>query len=227
MHRLSRLILSDIHADPKSLRAVMEMASKAGPITQKICLGDAIGYGDDPQTVLDLLRDFDVRIKGNHELLALGEVDGRLYSRHASETIKRHVGQVGAEGMEFLSTFKENHIDGRMIFYHGAPEDILTYLLNESDIESILNHYPQYDLFVGGHIHIARVAVQNKITKAIYFENIKLPVSRHDLNLTKNRYLINCPSVTPGRFGFDLPGCCRLMQLSSDEAMMEFHFMEE
>lgn len=227
MSQLSRLIVSDIHADPESFRAVVEMAYKTGPIDQRICLGDAIGYGDDPQAVLDMLRDFDIRIKGNHELLALGEVESRLYSRHATETIKRHAGQIGAEGMRFLSTFQTNHVDGRMIFYHGAPEDILTYLLNESDIESILNHYPQYDLFVGGHIHIARVAVQDRTTGAIDFEDITTPVSRHDLDLTKNRYLINCPSVTPGRFGYTLPGCCRLTHLSPSEATLEFLFVTE
>jgi len=227
MHQLSRLIVSDIHADPNSLRAVVEMAHKAGPISQKICLGDAIGYGDDPQTVLAMLADFDIRIKGNHELLALGEVDGRLYSLHASSSIQRHAVQIGAEGMRFLSTFQTNHADGRMIFYHGAPEDILTYLLNESDIESILDHYPEYDLFFGGHIHIARVAVQNRATGAIDFEDITTPVSRHDLDLTRNRYLINCPSVTPGRFGFSLPGCCRLTHLSSSEATLEFLFVTE
>lgn len=226
MSQTSRLILSDIHADPKSFRAVMELARNAGPIGQKICLGDAIGYGDDPQTVLDMLADFDVRIKGNHELLALGEVEGRLYSRHARETIERHVGQIGAEGMRFLSTFKENHVDGRMIFYHGAPEDILTYLLNESDIESIFDHYPEYDFFIGGHIHIARVAVQNRETKQIDFEDITFPLSQHHLDLTQNRYLINCPSTTPGRFGFKHPGCCRLTQISPTEMTLEILFVE-
>lgn len=221
----SHLIFSDIHADPESLSAVVNLARKTGPIEQKIFLGDSIGYGDDPRTVLDMLADFDVRIKGNHELLALGEVDGRLYSRNAYETIMRHAGQIGPDGLRFLATYEENHVDGRMIFYHGAPEDVLTYLLNESDIDLILDHYPQYDLFFGGHIHIARVAVQNRETRQIDFEDIHPPFSAHRLDLNRNRYLINCPSTTPGRFGFDRPGCCRLTSLSPTEAMLEFLFV--
>ena len=223
----SYLILSDIHADPESFCAVINLARKTGPIGQKICLGDSIGYGDDPHTVLDMLADFDVRIKGNHELLALGEIEERLYSLHASETIKRHAEQIGAEGIRFLSTFKENHVDGRIIFYHGAPEDILTYLFNEADIEDIFDRYPKYDLFFGGHIHIARVAVQNRETKQIDFEDIKPPISRHNLDLANNRYLINCPSTTPGRFGFNKPGCCRLTQSSPTKAVLEFLFVEK
>lgn len=221
----SHLILSDIHADPESLSAVIDLAGKTGSIGQKIFLGDSIGYGDDPRTVLDTLADFDARIKGNHELLALGQVDGQWYSRNASETIMRHAGLIGPEGLRFLATYKENHVDGRMIFYHGAPEDILTYLFNESDIELILDHYPQYDLFVGGHIHIARVAVQNRETGQLDFENITIPFSTHRLDLARNRYLINCPSTTPGRFGFDRPGCCRLTHHSPTEATLEFLFV--
>jgi len=223
----SHLIFSDIHAAPESLSAVINLARKTGPIEQKIFLGDSIGYGDDPRTVLDMLADFDVRIKGNHELLALGQVDGQWYSRNAFETIMRHTEQIGPDGLRFLATYKENHTDGRMIFYHGAPEDILTYLLDESDIDVILDHYPQYDLFFGGHIHIARVAVQNRETRQIVFEDIHPPFSAHRVDLNRNRYLINCPSTTPGRFGFNWPGCCRLTHHSPTEATLEFLFVDE
>ena len=67
------IVLTDIHADTTSLMAVLDIAWEADKFAYRCFLGDAIGYGYDPVGVLDVLTDFDVSIRGNHELLAMGE----------------------------------------------------------------------------------------------------------------------------------------------------------
>ena len=65
------LILSDIHANLTALDAVL-VASK-GRWGKAVCLGDIIGYGPDPNEVIDRIRSLGiVAIRGNHDKGASG-----------------------------------------------------------------------------------------------------------------------------------------------------------
>ena len=49
-------ILSDVHANAKALRRVLDAAYKAGA-ERVICLGDIVGYGPDPVKAVALCRE--------------------------------------------------------------------------------------------------------------------------------------------------------------------------
>lgn len=63
-------LLSDIHANLEALDACLRHAARAGA-TRYAFLGDHVGYGADPQAVVDILArhtaDGAVAIKGNHD----------------------------------------------------------------------------------------------------------------------------------------------------------------
>ena len=64
------LIVSDIHANWEALEAVL--ASAAGRYDRIICCGDLIGYGPDPNRVLDWARtSVQLVIRGNHDKVAI------------------------------------------------------------------------------------------------------------------------------------------------------------
>jgi len=60
-------ICSDIHGNWDALEAVLKDMESYG-VTQKICLGDIVGYGAEPQRCIEEIRDNDwVVLTGNHE----------------------------------------------------------------------------------------------------------------------------------------------------------------
>lgn len=59
------LIISDVHANPWALRAVVHAA---GPADCVLCAGDTVSYGPDPRATLDALRAAGViAVRGNHD----------------------------------------------------------------------------------------------------------------------------------------------------------------
>ncbi len=223
----SLLIVSDAHAMPLALEKVMEMADSLCPISKRIFLGDAIGYGDDPVGVLELLKKFDVRIIGNHEALVLGLESRWKYNGRAARIIDQHAELIGTEGNEFLATFRRNYELSRMLFFHGMPASSTEYPFNINDIDGLFKTYKEFDLFFGGHLHFPRLVACDKVTLEITFEDVGEHGSRHLLDLEHNRYFINCPSVRLGRLGYVLPGACLLTDTTNSQKVLEFVFLEE
>jgi len=227
LYKSSFLVLTDVHADPRSLRAVLKAAWDPAWFRYRCFLGDAIGYGDDPAGALNILKDFDVCIKGNHEMLALGQVSASWYSENARETILDHTRKLSVAHRNLISKFVDNLASGKVILFHGVPDSPLDYIFNDVDARVVFEQYPQYDLFIGGHLHIPRMAIYHKETHEIDFAEISLPYCRFDLDFREHQYLITCPSTTPGRFGAALPGCCRVIHKSEDEKELEFIFVRQ
>src|ERR1700691_6273470 len=68
------LILSDIHANVTGLEAAL--AAVEGKWDRVICLGDVVGYGPDPNEVVDKIRALDaITIRGNHDKAGSGLED--------------------------------------------------------------------------------------------------------------------------------------------------------
>jgi len=60
------LILSDLHSNREALEAVAHEA--AGSYDQALCCGDLVGYGADPNAVVDWVRaNCAAVIRGNHD----------------------------------------------------------------------------------------------------------------------------------------------------------------
>ncbi len=65
------LILSDIHANATALEAALEAAK--GRWDKVLCLGDVVGYGPDPNEVIDKVRELGATtIRGNHDKAGSG-----------------------------------------------------------------------------------------------------------------------------------------------------------
>lgn len=69
------LILADIHANLEALQAVLERIR--GQFDQVICCGDLVGYGPDPNEVIEAVRQLRpaVVVRGNHDKAAVGLTD--------------------------------------------------------------------------------------------------------------------------------------------------------
>src|ERR1700712_1661725 len=71
------LVLSDIHGNLQALEAVLAAAGKVDALWN---LGDVVGYGGNPNEVVDLMRKLaQVNVRGNHDRVCCG-----LTSSHGS-----------------------------------------------------------------------------------------------------------------------------------------------
>ena len=80
------LVISDIHANLTALETVL---ADAGPVDQTWCLGDIIGYGPDPNEVVERLRDLPNLsiILGNHDVAVLGQMDYAVFNTEARKSL--------------------------------------------------------------------------------------------------------------------------------------------
>jgi predicted phosphodiesterase len=77
-------ILSDVHANLEALTAVIQDIEKSS-VEKVIFLGDAVGYGADPNDCVRLIGDLcDIKLLGNHDYVAMGLESPRHFNLMAS-----------------------------------------------------------------------------------------------------------------------------------------------
>lgn len=85
-------VLSDPHAHPVALEAVLKDARRQG-IRDFICLGDLVGYNGLPRELIALVQQHAIPcVAGNHDLMALGRIDSK------------HCGPLGRRAIEWTRT---------------------------------------------------------------------------------------------------------------------------
>ena len=76
------LVVSDLHSNAEALRVVMNRVRRK-KFDQVICLGDFVGYGAQPNQVLDTMRTMKapkLYIRGNHDRVAAGLDDAEGFN---------------------------------------------------------------------------------------------------------------------------------------------------
>jgi predicted phosphodiesterase len=131
------LVLSDIHANMEALDAVLGAA--AGQWDAAIVLGDLVGYGAEPNAVVDRIREMDpiAVIRGNHDKAACGIDDAGNFNqtaRMAAEWTAATLTDVNREYLRALPAGPEA-IDDLVEIWHGAPFDEDHYIFDAGDAE--------------------------------------------------------------------------------------------
>lgn len=137
-----KAILSDIHGNLAALTAVMEDIRRRG-IDEIVCLGDVIGYGPSPLECLNVARQFDICILGNHEeavLFRAGSKDFRVKAEMAISWTKTQLfdqdPQAGEEASKFLHSLQEMYENGDELYVHGSPRQPLRDYVYPKDIRN-------------------------------------------------------------------------------------------
>jgi len=118
-------LLTDIHANREALEACLAHAAEHAT-DQYAFLGDFVGYGADPQWVLDTLIEHvgrgAIALLGNHDAAALGTLSGRL-NPGAQVCIDWTREQLSPAHLEFLSRLPLTAEDGPCLFVHANGWD--------------------------------------------------------------------------------------------------------
>jgi len=201
---LRYLILSDVHSNLEAFEKCMEMAE--GKYDRLLCLGDLVGYGPDPNGVIDRVRETShVIIRGNHDKACAGITDAHDFNRFARLATYWTREQLNAENLSFLQHLPPGPvtINGFQLV-HGSPGNEDEYLFGREDaLEALKSLAIQVVLF--GHTHFQGGFLLN--SKGGFARFRDLAVAAEDgcakaLPLEDGtRYLINPGSVGQPRDG--------------------------
>ncbi len=148
------LVISDIHANYTALEAVLK---DAGSVDETWCLGDMVGYGPDPNAVIDEIREIPnlTCILGNHDMAVIGKIPLEVFNSDARRTLEYHERVLTADNMDFLRSLPSNlKVRGEVSIVHGSPRDsVWEYILNTLSARLNFDHFTTPWCFVG-HSHL-------------------------------------------------------------------------
>ena len=97
------LVMSDIHANYTALKAVL---SDAGTVDETWCLGDLVGYGPDPNAVVEEVQEIKnlTCLMGNHDVAVIGRMSLETFNGDAKRSLMYHEKVLTASNAEFIKT---------------------------------------------------------------------------------------------------------------------------
>ncbi len=147
------LILSDIHGNWEALRAVLDDAE--GKYDQVLNCGDLVGYGPDPNAVVDWARaNIVAGIRGNHDKACVGLEDLEWFNPVAKLSAIWTSSMLTDENREFLRSLPAGPLPvSNFQILHGSPADEDEYLVTQQEagyVASLIDS--QLSFF--GHTHL-------------------------------------------------------------------------
>jgi len=196
------LVISDIHANLEALRAVLD-ATAGLDVARVLLLGDLVGYGADPNAVVDLVRTLPnvVVIRGNHDKVAAGLENGESFNIVARSAVQWTHDTLTPANRDFLLNLPPGpiEVDERVEICHGSPFDEDAYVFDELDgLRAFESSSRQLCLF--GHTHVA-IAFRRTPDR---LDLLAGPGETHEVKIALEQgamYLINAGSVGQPRDG--------------------------
>ena len=196
------LLLSDVHSNLEALDACLELAH--GKYERLLCLGDLVGYGPDPNAVIDELSALaSIVIRGNHDKACWGDPvieEFNPVARIATEWTRE---ELTPEHFGFLRLLPAGPIqlDGFQIV-HGSPLDEDDYILGPGEAFPLLRS-PETQTVCFGHTHHQGGFMLSPKGR---FQSIRVSSNKDGLIFTLpiengGRYLVNPGSVGQPRDG--------------------------
>ena len=194
------LVLSDIHSNLDALEAVL--AAVEGEWDRLLVLGDLVGYGGEPNGVIDRIRALNpvAVIRGNHDKAACGIDDASNFNQIAKYAAQWTGEALTDDNREYLRALAAGPvmIDDRVEICHGSPFDEDHYIFDVEDAQKAMET-SQRQLCLFGHTHLPVVFKTDGQTFEGYVPEGDAPV---EIALESGlRYVINPGSVGQPRDG--------------------------
>lgn len=167
------LVMSDIHANYTALEAVLR---DAGKVDETWCLGDLVGYGPDPNAVVEEVQDIPnfICLLGNHDVGVIGKMPLETFNGDARRSLMHHEKVLTATNLEYMRSLPSTiKVRGEATLAHGSPRDPLwEYILNSLTARLNFDHFETPWCFVG-HSHIQCIFILNPETDQISLDQTK------------------------------------------------------
>lgn len=149
--------VSDIHSNLVALNAVLEDLKQFN-ITDIWNFGDTIGYGPDPNGVLQRLREVQaICILGNHDAACVGIIGTENFNPIAKQAIEWTASQIENKHFEWLKKLPKIHKQANWVATHGSLRAPLSeYLIKKNVISAHFSKQTTHFSAVG-HTHLPMV----------------------------------------------------------------------
>ncbi len=150
------LILSDIHANLHALRVVLRYAKRRA-VSRFVILGDLVGYGAQPNQVLDRVQELKPRIivRGNHDRACAWIDEDANFSLPARMAATWTRERLTRDHLRFLQEIPEGPawVGDEYEVAHGSPMDEDAYLLHPREALRAFEGFSSQLCFFG-HTHL-------------------------------------------------------------------------
>lgn len=211
-------VISDIHANLPAFEAVLADIDSSG--TDEIWfLGDAVGYGAQPSECLELVETrCSVKLLGNHDLAALGDIDISTFSPGAARSALWTRENLADRDLELLRGIGEaSGSKAGFGLYHASPRDpVWEYVVDTDLADENLDFQPERIALIG-HSHLALYFNRADDSSAT---NSVLGSDGSEIDMTEGQWLVN-----PGSVGQPRDGDPRAawLELDTDGQRATFH----
>jgi predicted phosphodiesterase len=147
------LIASDIHANWDALQAVL--AAAAGAYDRVLSCGDLVGYGADPNRVVEWARaQVSVVVRGNHDKACASLEAMGWFNPTAQAAAQWTRGELTAANLEYLCGLPRGPVKAENFqLLHGSPLNEDDYVLGLHDADGLAEYLePAVSFF--GHTHM-------------------------------------------------------------------------
>jgi predicted phosphodiesterase len=151
------LVLTDIHANMEGFESCLADAKTRG-YDKILILGDIVGYGPDPNAVIDRIRELKPAaiVRGNHDKVAMGLNQAEGFHAAARAAASWMLDTLTPSNREWLVELPmgPSVVDGIVEICHGAPFDEDAYIFDELDARQAFDAATKPVTFYG-HTHFA------------------------------------------------------------------------
>lgn len=191
------LVVSDIHGNLQALQAVL---AAAGSFDELWNLGDIVGYGANPNEVVDAVRPLArINVRGNHDRVCCGLTSSAGFNPIAAEAAAWTQRHLTPANLEWLRAMPQGPVlaSSRALCAHGSPLNEDHYIISMRDAWSPLQRMSTEITFFG-HTHVqgafSQQAPEWQETRPIY--NTRSDPEQFSIDVPiGSRHLINPGSV--------------------------------
>ncbi|MEA3409033.1 MAG: metallophosphoesterase family protein, partial [Candidatus Eisenbacteria bacterium] len=182
-------IVSDIHGNYEAFTAVLDVIDGMD-LDGIVCLGDVVGYGANPNEVVELARArADVTVRGNHDEAAIDPAAEAYFNSWAVQAIRWTRGELSSENLDYIRGLAYEALlpDVRLVHASPGEPEKWRYILSPQAATREFSTFEESFCFVG-HSHVPMIVLRTEAgTSELLDGEIALPAGA--------RVLINVGSV--------------------------------
>lgn len=151
-------VISDIHSNLEALTTVLKEIGKKH-VDEIICLGDIVGYGTNPDEVVELVRqEVKYSVRGNHDDALFSDETFSVINSYAKSAITYNAELISDKNKDWLQNLPLTHKLDKVLMAHACASDPQSwkYVFTHDDAEIELSSFQERICLIG-HTHVPMI----------------------------------------------------------------------
>ncbi len=212
-------IISDVHGNLEALEQVLADIDRSD-IDETLCLGDNVGYGPEPEGVVQLVHSRKIPcVVGNHDLAVIKGRALKWFNPIAKKSLRITIGMLSDNSTQYLRGLPFSLTAHECRFVHGfPPKSARRYLFDVPDPDRVrtIGRMAERLCFIGHTHELVIVSSDGNGCKSATLKEGTTPLK------PENKYIINVGSVGQPRDG---DNCAKYVIFDQSTDAIEVRFI--